>query len=79
LECCCAGLLGLNERFGLLAIQLLLDAEAVEFRYPVEAYPSKIVSFNLDMHPIAEGTVLVIKGQYLFFYTVVINIRKYTA
>jgi hypothetical protein len=48
-------------------------------RYPVEAYPKKIVSFNLDKDPIAEGTLLGIKGQYLIFDTGVINIRKYTA
>lgn len=78
-ETCGAGLLGLQERFGLQAIQLLHDAEPVEFRYPVEAYPTKIVSFNLDKNPIAEGTLLGIKGQYLIFDTGVINIRKYTA
>ncbi|KWS15486.1 DUF2797 domain-containing protein [Pseudomonas syringae pv. syringae] len=78
-DSCGAGLLGLQERFGLQAIQLLHDAEPVEFRYPVEAYPTKIVSFNLDKNPIAEGTLLGIKGQYLIFDTGVINIRKYTA
>ncbi|KAA8686834.1 Uncharacterized protein ALO80_00741 [Pseudomonas caricapapayae] len=78
-DSCGAGLLGLQERFGLQAIQLLHDAEPVEFRYPVEAYPAKIVSFNLDKNPIAEGTLLGIKGQYLIFDTGVINIRKYTA
>ena len=78
-DTCGAGLLGLQERFGLQAIQLLHDAEPVEFRYPVEAYPTKIVSFNLDKNPIAEGTLMGIKGQYLIFDTGVINIRKYTA
>ncbi|MCF5468213.1 DUF2797 domain-containing protein [Pseudomonas syringae] len=78
-DSCGAGLLGLQERFGLQAIQLLHEAEPVEFRYPVEAYPTKIVSFNLDKNPIAEGTLLGIKGQYLIFDTGVINIRKYTA
>ncbi len=51
----------------------------IEIRYPVEEYPAKIVSFNLDKNPIAEGTLLGIKGQYLIFDTGVINIRKYTA
>jgi len=69
----------LQERFGLQAIQPLPQAEVVEMRYPVEAYPKKIVSFNLDKDPIAEGTLLGIKGQYLIFDTGVINIRKYTA
>jgi hypothetical protein len=78
-DTCGEGLLGLQERFGLQAVQLLHDVEPIEIRYPVEAYPTKIVSFNLDKNPIAEGTLMGIKGQYLIFDTGVINIRKYTA
>ena len=59
--------------------RVLPDAEVVQMKYPVEAYPKKIVSFNLDKDPVAEGTLLGIKGQYLIFDTCVINIRKYTA
>ncbi|MCW2270476.1 hypothetical protein M2153_003203 [Pseudomonas sp. JUb96] len=76
---CAEGLSALQGRFGLQAIQPLNDGEVLEIRYPVEAYPSKIVSFNLDKNPVAEGTLLGIKGQYLIFDTGVINIRKYTA
>lgn len=76
---CEAGLMALQERFGLQAIQLLHDVEPLEMVYPVQAYPTKIVSFNLDKDPIAEGTLMGIKGQYLIFDTGVINIRKYTA
>ncbi|MDZ3990642.1 hypothetical protein PspTeo4_02912 [Pseudomonas sp. Teo4] len=78
-DACADGIRGLQERFGLQAIQPLPDAEVVEMRYPVEAYPKKIVSFNLDKNPVVEGTLLGIKGQYLIFDTGVINIRKYTA
>lgn len=78
-EQCAEGLQALHARFGLQAIQPLSDAQTVDIRYPVEAYPSKIVSFNLDKNPLAEGTLLGIKGQYLIFDTGVINIRKYTA
>ena len=78
-DSCAEGFRGLQERFGLQAIQPLTDVEPLEIRYPVEAYPSKIVSFNLDKNPVAEGTLLGIKGQYLIFDTGVINIRKYTA
>ncbi|MFJ4066464.1 DUF2797 domain-containing protein [Pseudomonas sp. NPDC089996] len=78
-EACAEGLRELQGRFGLQAIQPLPDAEVVQMRYPVEAYPKKIVSFNLDKDPVAEGTLLGIKGQYLIFDTGVINIRKYTA
>ena len=76
---CAEGLLGLQERFGVQAIQPLHDGQPIDIRYPVQAYPSKIVSFNLDKNPVAEGTLLGIKGQYLIFDTGVINIRKYTA
>ncbi|MBA1202153.1 DUF2797 domain-containing protein [Pseudomonas capeferrum] len=79
LDTCGEGLRALQDRFGLQAIQPLTDAEVVEMRYPVEAYPKKIVSFNLDKEPVVEGTLLGIKGQYLIFDTGVINIRKYTA
>ncbi|MFJ4385743.1 DUF2797 domain-containing protein [Pseudomonas sp. NPDC089408] len=78
-EACADGLRALQERFGLQAIQPLADAEVVQMNYPVEAYPTKIVSFNLDKTPVVEGTLLGIKGQYLIFDTGVINIRKYTA
>ncbi|MFJ4256921.1 DUF2797 domain-containing protein [Pseudomonas monteilii] len=78
-DACADGLKELQGRFGLQAIQPLPDAEVVQMNYPVEAYPKKIVSFNLDKDPVAEGTLLGIKGQYLIFDTGVINIRKYTA
>jgi len=78
-DACADGIRGLQERFGLQAIQPLPDAEVMQMRYPVEAYPKKIVSFNLDKDPVVEGTLLGIKGQYLIFDTGVINIRKYTA
>ncbi|KPM61172.1 hypothetical protein HB4184_18870 [Pseudomonas putida] len=78
-DACADGLSALQARFGLQAIQPLPDAEVIQMNYPVEAYPKKIVSFNLDKDPVAEGTLLGIKGQYLIFDTGVINIRKYTA
>ncbi|MFG0866618.1 DUF2797 domain-containing protein [Pseudomonas sp. FYR_7] len=79
LEACAEGLGQLQVRFGLQAIQPLTDAEVVHMTYPVQAYPTKVVSFNLDKNPVVEGTLLGIKGQYLIFDTGVINIRKYTA
>ncbi|NQD77158.1 DUF2797 domain-containing protein [Pseudomonas sp. CM27] len=78
-DACADGLRELQGRFGLQAIQPLADAEVVQMRYPVEAYPTKIVSHNLDKSPVVEGTLMGIKGQYLIFDTGVINIRKYTA
>lgn len=55
-----------------------LDAKIQEIQYPVLEYPQKIKSFNLDKDPVAEGTLLGIKGQYLLMDTGVINIRKYS-
>ncbi|OLU26212.1 hypothetical protein BVH03_15925 [Pseudomonas sp. PA15(2017)] len=78
-DTCASGITALQERFGLQAVQPLNEQGVVEIRYPIEAYPAKITSFNLDKNPIAEGTLLGIKGQYLMFDTGVINIRKYTA
>lgn len=57
----------------------LLDQELPrEFVYPVEQYPEKIKSHNLDKTPIIRGKLQGIKGQYLILDTGVINIRKYT-
>ena len=49
----------------------------VDFEYPAQLYPQKVVSFNLDKQPVAEGRLDAIKGQYLILDTGVINIRKY--
>lgn len=76
---CSEGLSALQQRFGLQAIQPLADAEVVEIRYPVTAYPAKIVSLDLEKTPLVEGTLLGIKGQYLLLDTGVINLRKFTA
>ncbi|QQE87509.1 DUF2797 domain-containing protein [Azotobacter chroococcum] len=78
-DSCREGLEALQARFGLQAIQPLNDAEPVEIRYPVESYPGKIVSLDLDKTPVVEGILRGIKGQYLIFDVGVINIRKYTA
>lgn len=79
LERCTEPLQALQQRFGLQAIQPITDVDVLEMAYPVEAYPAKISSFNLDKKPVAEGTLIGIKGQYLLFDTGVINIRKYTS
>ena len=76
---CSEGLSALQQRFGLQAIQPLADAEVVGIRYPVTAYPAKIVSLDLEKTPLVEGTLLGIKGQYLLLDTGVINLRKFTA
>lgn len=52
--------------------------EPVTLSYPVERYPEKIKSFNLDKTPKVGGVLTGIKGQYLMFGDHVINVRKYS-
>ncbi len=77
LELCATELDALREEQGDGAISLLPEAEVMDIRYPLEQYPSKIKSHNLDKEPRLEGRLMGIKGQYLIFDTAVINIRKY--
>ncbi|EHK68746.1 hypothetical protein PPL19_22734 [Pseudomonas psychrotolerans L19] len=79
LDACAQGLDDLQGRFGLQAIQPVVDMAPIEIHYPVTVYPTKVVSHDLEKTPVVEGTLLGIKGQYLMFDTGVINIRKYTA
>lgn len=79
LERCETELSELEQRFGVQALQPILDGRPLSIRYPVMEYPKKVASFNLDKEPVMEGTLQGIKGQYLILDTGVINIRKYTA
>lgn len=49
----------------------------VRIDYPVEEYPTKVASHNLDKNARVEGTLHGIKGQYLILDTGVINLRKF--
>jgi len=75
---CRADLLDIVERFSLAELTFLADAETIEINYPVEHYPTKIKSYNLDKEPIVTGVLLGVKGQYLLLDTGVINIRKFS-
>lgn len=78
-ERCEAELRALSERFGVQALQPVVDAECVDIEYPVLEYPTKVSSHNFDKTPQVEGTLMGIKGQYLILDTGVINLRKFTA
>lgn len=78
-DACAEGIVALQQRFGLQAIQPVIDMDPIDISYPVEAYLAKITSFDLDKTPVVEGTLQGIKGQYLIFDTGVINVRKFTA
>jgi hypothetical protein len=56
---------------------LIYDGTQENFNFPVQEYPTKVVSFNLDKNPVAQGTLMGIKGQYLILDSGVINLRKY--
>lgn len=56
----------------------LFEEEITEIQYPVEKYPEKIKSFNLDKTDLVEGKLEGIKGQYLLLDKGVINIRKHS-
>ncbi len=52
--------------------------EPARFRYPVLAWPAKVVSLNLDKTPVVGGRLEGIKGQYLILDGGVINLRKFS-
>lgn len=54
------------------------DDTITDIHYPVDDYPVKVGSLNLDKDPLVEGLLNGIKGQYLIFDEgKVINIRKF--
>ncbi len=75
---CNAELTQLAQRFGQQAIELLSEEPIVDIPFPVDSYPVKIKSFNLDKNPEVTGVLHGIKGQYLLLDTGVINIRKFS-
>jgi len=68
----------ISGRFGPQAIEFLPEQTIVDIHFPVDSYPVKIKSFNLDKHPEVSGVLHGIKGQYLLLDTGVINIRKFS-
>ena len=60
-----------------LVYETLHDELVKTFRYPLLAYPKKIVTFDFLKNPLVAGTLLGIKGQYLLFEEGVLNIRKF--
>ncbi|HWI53634.1 MAG TPA: DUF2797 domain-containing protein [Symbiobacteriaceae bacterium] len=56
---------------------LLSSEDLRTFQYPVNEYPEKIASHDLEKGP-AEGKLLGIKGSYLILSTGVLNVPKFT-
>lgn len=74
---CEAELADITQRFGQQAIECLIDQPVVDIHFPVDSYPVKVKSFNLDKDAEVSGVLHGIKGQYLLLDTGVINIRKF--
>lgn len=68
----------LMQELGDDAITFLFDEKVIDINYPVEQYPEKVKSLNLDKTPEIKGKLLGIKGQYLILDTGVLNIRKFS-
>jgi len=67
----------LKQEKGLQAVSEV-DGAIHDIHYPVEAYPVKIKSLNLDKEPAFSGTLQGVKGQYwMLDEDRVINIRKF--
>lgn len=68
----------IQQEFGFQAIQFI-EQPALDICYPVEQYPQKIKSINLDKEMAFTGVLQGIKGQYwLLDNDRVINMRKYS-
>lgn len=68
----------LQNQFGIQALAEV-ESEIINIGYPVDTYPTKIKSINLDKELGFEGKLQGIKGQYLLLDNDrVINVRKYS-
>jgi len=74
---CASELAEVARRFGQQATEFLAGAVPVDIHFPVDCYPIKVKSFNLDKSAEVSGVLHGIKGQYLLLDTGVINIRKF--
>jgi hypothetical protein len=73
-----AELNALQNEYGLQSMSSI-DSDIIDIAYPVESYPTKIKSINLDKELGFEGKLQGIKGQYLLLDgDRVINLRKYS-
>lgn len=56
----------------------ILDEPEQRFTYPVQVYPEKVSSINLDKVPEIKSKLVGIKGQYLIFESGVLNVRSHS-
>lgn len=68
----------LSEDLQYFEFNVLEEADVVKINYPVQKYPEKVSSFNLDKVTEITGTLIGIKGQYLIFDSGVFNVRSHS-
>jgi hypothetical protein len=68
----------LGEDLQYFEFDLLEEEKVVKIQYPVERYPEKVSSFNLDKVSEIQGRLIGIKGQYLIFDSGVLNVRSHS-
>ena len=56
----------------------VLNEPEYKFNYPVDLYPEKVTSINLEKIPVVKSKLLGIKGQYLIFEAGVLNVRSHS-
>ena len=57
---------------------IINDNTITQIKYPINQYPEKVKSIRLEKHPIIEGELMGIKGQYLIFdNNRVFNVRSH--
>lgn len=56
---------------------LLKDEQYIEINYPNTHFPAKVSTINFDKTTAFKGILTAIKGQYLLFNNVALNIRKF--
>ena len=56
----------------------VLNEPEYKFNYPVDLYPEKVTSINLEKVPVVKSKLLGIKGQYLIFEAGVLNVRSHS-
>ncbi len=71
-----AGLDNVQESIGSKSMTRVKE-QVIGINYPVDRFPEKVKSINLDKNPEIVDRLTGIKGQYLIFESGVINMRKY--
>ena len=57
---------------------IINDNTITQIKYPINQYPEKVKSIRLEKHPVIEGELMGIKGQYLIFdNNRVFNVRSH--